>query len=42
MKNNLNLQIKSFSEVEGEHGVFEAYANVKWHVDKVRDVAVDG
>ncbi|ELA9841227.1 HK97 family phage prohead protease [Vibrio parahaemolyticus] len=42
MKHQVDFQIKSFHEVEGEQGIFEAYANVKWHIDKVRDVAVDG
>lgn len=42
MKDNFYFQIKSFNEVEGEQGVFEAYANVKWVKDKASDVTIDG
>ncbi|HDI3263900.1 TPA: phage major capsid protein [Vibrio cholerae] len=36
------LKIKSFEAVEEEQGIFEAYANVKYHKDKANDVTVDG
>lgn len=42
MKDNFSFQIKSFTEVEGEQGIFEAYANVKWIKDKASDVTIDG
>ena len=42
MKDNFSFQIKSFNEIEGEQGVFEAYANVKWIKDKSSDVTIDG
>lgn len=42
MKDNFSFQIKSFNEIEGEQGVFEAYANVKWIKDKASDVTIDG
>ncbi|EGR0698808.1 HK97 family phage prohead protease [Vibrio parahaemolyticus] len=38
---NLDIQIKSFDD-DGETGVFTAYANVKWCVDRARDCTVDG
>lgn len=42
-KQYLDLQIKA-SDIfsEQEEGVFEAWANVKWHVDKVRDCTTEG
>ncbi|WP_052697231.1 HK97 family phage prohead protease [Vibrio parahaemolyticus] len=39
-KQFLDLQVKSFDS-DGEVGVFEAYANTKWTVDRVRDCTVD-
>lgn len=39
--NKLELQIKSFDEVDGQVGVFEAYGNVKWVIDRVRDCTID-
>lgn len=36
------LKIKSFNETDSEQGLFEAYANVKWHKDKAHDVTIDG
>lgn len=41
-KQYLNLQIKSFDEVEGEQGTFTAIANQKWVVDRARDCTIDG
>ncbi|EHM6953364.1 HK97 family phage prohead protease [Vibrio parahaemolyticus] len=37
---NLDIRIKSFDD-EGEEGTFTAYANVKWVIDRARDVTID-